>query len=117
MYCLNCGREIDDKALNCPYCGTLTENAQAAPAYSNVKPKVQSSTLAIVSIVIGSIGILMAWLIALLGYIFGGTALTFALVSHNKVPEDRKWLTGLILSCITLISAIINSILGMLLMM
>lgn len=26
MYCSRCGREIDDKALTCPYCGTKTMN-------------------------------------------------------------------------------------------
>lgn len=26
MYCSRCGREIDDKALMCPYCGTKTMN-------------------------------------------------------------------------------------------
>lgn len=28
MYCNNCGKEIDDKAVVCPNCGVATQNAQ-----------------------------------------------------------------------------------------
>lgn len=26
MFCKNCGKEIEDKAVFCPYCGVMTEN-------------------------------------------------------------------------------------------
>ena len=29
MFCKNCGKEIDDKAVVCPYCGVQTENLRA----------------------------------------------------------------------------------------
>lgn len=31
-YCTNCGREVNDAANNCPYCGVALPQRQAAPA-------------------------------------------------------------------------------------
>jgi len=28
MYCTNCGEQIDDRAVACPYCGTKTHHAK-----------------------------------------------------------------------------------------
>lgn len=37
MYCKNCGKEIDDHAFVCPYCGVQTgNNASAANNQTNV---------------------------------------------------------------------------------
>ena len=36
MFCKNCGKEIDDKAVVCPYCGVQTENLRAQQSKTNV---------------------------------------------------------------------------------
>ena len=119
-FCEKCGKELMDDAVVCMGCGCSVGKAPAAPKPSAAVEKsggAQSSALSIVSIVVGAIGILMAWLIALLGYIFGGAALACALVAGKKVPGDKKAKTGLLLAVITLVCSVINSILGMLMMM
>ena len=55
MYCKNCGKEIDERAFVCPYCGVQTGNS--APAASD-----QTNVLAIV-------GFVLAFLIPIAGLI------------------------------------------------
>ena len=118
MFCLKCGQQIEDTAMTCPYCGCPTENSSDKIDTGVIDPSVKSAEgLGLAAIVIGAIGILMAWLIALLGYIFGGAGLALALVAKNKNPNCSKAKTGMILSIITLACAVINSILGILIML
>lgn len=35
MYCRNCGKEIDDKAYVCPFCGVKTQDVEAELAAAN----------------------------------------------------------------------------------
>ena len=35
MFCSSCGREINDQAVVCPYCGVQTANAQQIPQQVN----------------------------------------------------------------------------------
>ncbi|HIZ64142.1 MAG TPA: zinc ribbon domain-containing protein, partial [Firmicutes bacterium] len=43
MFCKNCGKEIDDKAIVCPYCGV---QVQSLPTQQN-----KTNTLAIVGFI------------------------------------------------------------------
>lgn len=36
MYCRNCGKEIDDQAVICPYCGVLTETKSVVEDSGNI---------------------------------------------------------------------------------
>ena len=55
MYCSNCGKEIDDKAVVCVYCGVATHNLNDAQNIDmNRKSKIVAGLLAIF---VGSLGI------------------------------------------------------------
>lgn len=55
MFCKNCGKEIDDKAVVCPYCGVLQDKSLA-------HSKQPTNTLAIV-------GFVLSFFIAIAGLI------------------------------------------------
>lgn len=73
--------------------------------------------MAIASIVLGAVGLVLAWLLAILGYILGGIGLALGLVAMSKCRYDKKCLVGVILSAITLGFALTNSILGVMLVL
>lgn len=115
MFCLNCGKQIDDSSTSCPYCGSLIGNANGFSENPYGAQAAPSEGLGIAAIVVGAVGILMAWLVALLGYIFGGIGLTLALVGKHQNKLSSKATVGMILSIITLACSLLNSILGVLL--
>ena len=56
MYCSNCGKEINDAASFCPYCGQKSENmVQGAGGSTPKKQKKKHTALDVVCIVLGSI--------------------------------------------------------------
>ena len=116
MFCLKCGKEIDNSATVCPYCNSLTENAMGGNETFEAKAtQPTSSSLGVVAIVMGALGIVLAVLIALLGYIFGGAALAMALVAKGKAGFTKQVAAGLVLSIVALVVAVVNSILGIIL--
>ena len=56
MFCNNCGREIDDRAIVCPNCGVIVNKQALATEQS------QSNTFAIV-------GFIMSFFVAIVGLI------------------------------------------------
>lgn len=112
-YCPKCGSELFDDAVICTQCGTA--QSVTDPNFENSRKN--SSTLSIVSIVIGAVGILMAWLIALLGYICGGAALACALVAMKANKDEKMAKVGLVLSIVVFACSVANSVLGVLLML
>lgn len=84
MYCNNCGKEINDKAAVCPYCGVLT-NQNAIQKESN--------TMAIV-------GFVFSFFIAIVGLIC-------SIIGYKRAPElggngKGLALAGIIISAISL---------------
>ena len=80
--------------------------------YYQPEPK-RPNVFGIISTVVGGLGIVMACLIALLGYVFGFGGIVFAIIGFTKKDSSKVFaIVGAILSVITLIVAIINSILG-----
>ena len=73
--------------------------------------------MSIISIVLGAVGIPLAWLLAILGYALGGTGLALAIITMKKDVFATKPKVGLILSIITLACSVINSILGIIIML
>ena len=113
MFCLKCGQEIDDNATKCPYCNAATENSTVDLGV--VEAKSTSSGLGVAGVTMGALGIVLALLIALLGYIFGGAGLALSLVARSKDGFSKQAATGIVLSIIAFAVAIVNSILGMML--
>ena len=59
MFCKNCGKEIDDKAVVCPYCGVQTETLRAQSSKSNglaVLGLVFAFLIPIVGLILSAIG-------------------------------------------------------------
>ena len=118
MFCLKCGKQIDDSAIKCPYCDCPTENAGDAINTDVLDPSIKSSkSFGIAAIVLGALGILWAILFAIFGWIFGGTGLALGLVGRNKNKFEKTCKIGTILSAIALGCAFINSLIGFLMMM
>lgn len=58
MYCTNCGEQIDDKAIACPYCGTKTHNARNAQNSNSYHPMSRSKIAAgLLGIFLGTWGV------------------------------------------------------------
>ena len=119
-FCKHCGKEIESTATTCPYCGGFCQVEAPAPVQVNTPASfnqnnevASNSGLKKASIVLGAIGIVMAWLLAILGYLFGGAALAMAIVAKNKGGEDAK--PALIVSVIALVCSVISSIIGIIL--
>ena len=114
MFCLKCGREIADDAVNCPYCGSATENATAPMNMGMVEdPSVKKAkTFGIIGVILGSLGVFWAWVIAIFGWMLGGAGLALALIGFSKNKDSKICMTGVILSGITLVFSLINSVAG-----
>lgn len=117
MYCLKCGKEIENSVKTCPYCGCVTENSEIDTQVSLDQNNENASTnaLATAGIVLGIIGIVMAWLLAFIGYAVSTGALVVALVAKSKNKTDKKAKTAFILSLIAFGCCIISSIIGVIL--
>jgi uncharacterized membrane protein YvbJ len=120
MFCLNCGKEIANDALYCPYCNSATENvenASASPVINDEPAKNSSNTFGLIAVILGALGVVLAWLIALLGHLFGGAALALSIIGKCKDSSPKKATAGLVLAIITLVFSFINSVWGMLIML
>lgn len=86
MYCKNCGKEINDNAAICPFCGVVVNKNALAQNSEN-----QTNVLAIV-------GFIFSFLIAIVGLIC-------SIIGYKKAPELNGNGKGLALAGI-IISAI-----------
>ena len=130
-FCQKCGKELHDDAVICIGCGCAVPSSQSqsttqAPNTGSQQPATNSTiysydttinTMSIISIILGAVGIPLAWLLAILGYALGGTGLALAIITMKKDVFATKPKVGLILSIITLACSVINSILGMIIML
>ncbi len=85
MYCGNCGREIDDKAVICPHCGV-------AVGRKNVQTE-EGNTLAIV-------GFIFSFFIALVGLIC--SILGYKKSKNEGAPHQGLALAGIIISAVSI---------------
>ena len=94
MFCTNCGKEINDNAAICPYCGVVANKN----ALSNTNSSNQSNTLAIV-------GFIFSFFIAIVGLIC-------SIIGFKRAPEfggngKGLALAGIIISSLSIILTII----------
>ncbi len=103
--------------MRCPFCGCPTENAGGEIDADIIAPSLKSAdNRGIAGIVLGSIGIVFAWLLALICWICGGTGLFLSLIGRNQNAMSKKCHIGIILSTIALVCSLISSIIGIILM-
>ena len=104
MFCKNCGKQIDDNSVVCPYCGAETKSQATAQQPQYQQPYQQqytekrSNSYAIA-------GFVLAFFFALLGLIF-------SIIGLRKVDEcggSGKGLAiaGIVLSILSMIGAFI----------
>ncbi len=95
MFCTNCGKEINDNAAICPYCGVVANKNALSNASNNTN---QSNTMAIV-------GFIFSFFFALVGLIC-------SIIGFKKAAElggngKGLALAGIIISSISIIITII----------
>ncbi len=95
MFCTNCGKEINDNAAICPYCGVVANKSALSNASGNTN---QSNTMAIV-------GFIFSFFFALVGLIC-------SIIGFKKAAElggngKGLALAGIIISSISIIITII----------
>lgn len=100
-YCTKCGKELMDESIICVGCGcSVVENKSTRFAPVTQKPKA--------AMILGIIGIVFAWLFALVGHIVS----IIGIVVGIKEYKTTEKMTGLILSIVGEVCAIFSSIIG-----
>lgn len=103
MYCTNCGKEIMENAVVCINCGCMVENKKKNEiAYENKDSNI--------SIILGTCGIVLAWILAILGH---AVSIVGIIMGSNEYKKTGKT-AGLILSVIGEVCSVISSVIGVL---
>lgn len=107
MYCTNCGKQIDDKAIVCPNCGVATSNFVAPNTVKVQQPVEEESKVNAFGIVAFAVG--MASLIGL-GVIFCISSIVGLIFSIIAIRGKAKYnrcngfaTAGLVLSIVSLV--------------
>jgi len=106
MYCTKCGKNIADEAVICLHCGCATSKAQTI--VNDPSMPTNSERKNSISLILGIIGIVGAWLFALIGHISS----IIGIVIGIKEYKETSQITGLALSIVGEICSIISSIIG-----
>ena len=104
MNCSVCGKEILDEAIICPGCGCMVKHNNTKNIVSTTKTVEKTQT----SLILGIIGIVFAWLLALVGHITS----IIGIVTGIKEYKESEKMAGLILSIIGEVCSIFSSIIG-----
>ena len=107
MYCKTCGKEINDEAVVCPYCGCAVKDGVVAKAVGNVTQSQQKiNVLSIVGFVLSLVSLLLAFygIVAIVGLVLS----IVGLIQCNQRGERLKGLAiaGIIISVCSLIYTI-----------
>ena len=97
-FCTHCGNEVNENADICIKCGCKVAKTTFTPADEKTQ----------VSLVLGIVGIVFAWLFALVGHI---TSIIGIVIGIKEYKETEK-MTGLVLSIIGEVCSIFSSIIG-----
>lgn len=106
MYCVKCGKEIEDGTIFCSNCGmNLSTN-------DDVRLNVQKQTTgkSIASLVLGIVGII-AWIIPIVGLPIGIIGLVMGILGAKRSRKGMA-VAGIVLSVLCLVLTIINASIG-----
>ena len=106
MFCQHCGKEVSDQAVICVHCGCMVKPFNPAPPPPQYYQPAPQKSYA--SLVLGIIGIVFAWLFALVGHITS----IIGIVLGVKEYKATGGVSGLVLSIIGEVCSIISSVLG-----
>lgn len=117
MYCLQCGKQIDDKALKCPFCDCPTENSEEKIGVADVSTSKNSKKIAdifgIVGIVLGIIGLLLTLLAGGFGVAIGFYGLIAGIIGLVMNRKNRICAIATILSAVSIVAFLIVLILSL----
>ncbi len=104
MYCRNCGKQIDDKAVICVHCGVATDNMpgnrfEAKPA----EPAKPVNVLAIVGLIVSAIGLFGGNYLFLVPGIVGLIISIIGMVKAKKYSYGGLAVAALVVSVLALI--------------
>lgn len=99
-FCSKCGNELIDEAVICTKCGCSTEETNVA-----VKSQPKKTS---VSLILGIIGMVFAWLLAIIGHILS----IIGIIIGIKEYREQNNMAGLIVSIVAELFAILSSIIG-----
>ena len=100
-FCTHCGNEVNENAVVCLQCGCEIPSA-------NISVTTGSQSKTQLSLTLGIIGIVSAWLFALVGHVVSIIGIVIGIKEYKK--SNR--MTGLILSIIGEVCSILSSIIG-----
>ena len=106
MTCPHCGNNIDATTKYCEFCGNPIDEQ----LYKAAK---QLNSIAVTSIWFGAIAIFCSLFISILGWVFGGVALSMALNVIKKERTHKKARVGVLLCCIALGICLISTVLAL----
>ena len=102
-FCTYCGNEVNDNAVVCVKCGCQIPRVQHV-----LHDTTEEKSVAHVSIVFGILGIVFAWLFALVGHILS----IIGIVRGVKEYKDTARISGLIFSIVGEVCSVFSSIIG-----
>ena len=108
-YCTKCGKEILDDAVICMNCGCMVEQNNTGNFVTSLTEQEKKTQT---SLILGIIGIVFAWIFALIGHITSIIGIVIGTKEYKKTGKTP----GLVLSIIGEICSVISSIIGVLAM-
>ena len=105
-FCTHCGKEIHENAVVCTACGCAVR--QFVVKNNNVTTPQEGEKQGIVAVILGVIGIVTAWLLAIIGHIVSIIGIVIGIKEYKASGK----ITGLVLSIIGETCSIISSIIG-----
>ena len=123
-FCTKCGKELFDEAVICPGCGCpvagrtapvqpYQQSYQPQQSYQNQQNYQPQQDSAIGSIILGSLGIIAAWIFALIGHIMSIIGIVLGVKEYKRTGK----MAGLVLSVIGEICSLLSSFIGVMLVM
>lgn len=110
-YCRNCGKELNEEQNVCLNCGVNVTNTT-----NTTKTSESTDKNAAVGLILGLISI-VAWLLPLFGYPVTICGIVFSSKGLKSNTNKGKAIAGLVLSIVFLIVTLLNSLLGVLMML
>ncbi len=107
MYCSVCGKEVSKEAAVCMHCGCMINRP---PVQNTPQHNSEEENGSHVSLILGIIGIVFAWLFALIGHVLSIIGIVLGIKEYKK----HKKISGLVLSIIGEACSICSSMIGIL---
>ena len=99
-FCTHCGSEMYDNAVVCVKCGCAVDGKSVSGQ--------QQGNKSYISIIFGIIGIVFAWIFALIGHIASIVGIVFGIKEYKETEK----MAGLVLSIVGEVCSIFSSIIG-----